>query len=140
MFSAAADPLIRTVLIVDDADTCAELLEVALVLIPGIDVACVTSGQEALKLLGASGARVCAMVTDLNMPTVDGFELIARVRNDVRFTRLPIIVVSGDVDPHTPERVKRLGVDAYFAKPYSPASVRRTLENLLDGRGSANTC
>jgi two-component system, chemotaxis family, chemotaxis protein CheY len=140
MFSAAADNLSRTVLVVDDADTCTDLLEVALVRIPGVDVACVASGQEALNLLGADRAQVCAMVTDLNMPYVDGFELIARVRNDERYSRLPIIVVSGDVDPRTPERVKLLGVDAFFAKPYSPASVRRTLENLLDGRGSANTC
>ena len=140
MVSAATDALNRTVLIVDDADTCTELLEVALVRIPGIDVACVPSGQEALELLGGFGSRVCAMVTDLNMPCVDGFELIARVRNDVRYDGLPIIVVSGDVDPRTPERVKGLGVDAFFAKPYSPASVRRTLENLLDGRGSANPC
>jgi CheY-like chemotaxis protein len=80
------------------------------------------------------------MVTDLNMPFVDGFELIARVRKDERYASLPIIVVSGDVDPRTPERVKHLGVDAFFAKPYSPAVVRRTLENLLDGRGSQNTC
>jgi CheY-like chemotaxis protein len=140
MFSAAADTLSRTVLIVDDADTCTDLLEVALIRIPGVDVACVPSGREALKLLGASGAQVCAMVTDLNMPFVDGFELIARVRKDERYARLPIIVVSGDVDPGTPDRVKLLGVNAYFAKPYSPASVRRTLENLLDGRGSENTC
>jgi CheY-like chemotaxis protein len=139
MFSAAADTFNRTVLIVDDADTCTDLLEVALICIPGIDVACVPSGREALKLLGATGPQVCAMVTDLNMPHVDGFELIARVRKDERYAGLPIIVVSGDVDPHTPERVKHLGVDAFFAKPYSPASVRRTLENLLDGRGSANS-
>jgi CheY-like chemotaxis protein len=68
------------------------------------------------------------------MPCVDGFELIAQVRSDRRYAGLPILVVSGDVDPGTPERVKRLGVDAFFAKPYSPASVRRTLENLLNGR------
>lgn len=139
MFSRAVQPSTRTVLIVDDTDSCTDLLELALVLIPGVDVASVGSGQEALTLLGSCGDRVCAMVTDLNMPIVDGFELIARVRSDRRYAALPIIVVSGDVDPRTPERVERLGVDAFFAKPYSPASVRRTLENLLDGRGSAKT-
>jgi CheY-like chemotaxis protein len=67
---------------------------------------------------------------------VDGFELIAQVRSDRRYAGLPILVVSGDVNPGTPERVKRLGVDAFFAKPYSPSSVRRTLENLLDSRNA----
>jgi CheY-like chemotaxis protein len=134
MLSTTTNPLSRTVLVAEDAETCATLLEVALVRIPGVDVACATSGQEAMQLLGAFGDRICALVTDLNMPRVDGFELIAQVRSDRRYAGLPILVVSGDVDPGTPERVKRLGVDAFFAKPYSPASVRRTLENLLNVR------
>ena len=65
------------------------------------------------------------------MPHMDGFELIERVRAGGPGTRVPIIVVSGDSDPDTPERVRRLGADAYFAKPYSPAAVRETLERLL---------
>ena len=138
MLRGAADAVNRTVLIVDDADTCTDLLEVALICIPGVDVTCVGTGEEALRRLRAIESPVCAMVTDLNMPVVDGFELIARVRSDERYSGMPIIVISGDVDPRTPDRVRRLGVDAYFAKPYSPASVRRTLENLLDGRASAN--
>ena len=138
-FNTTTDPLSRTVLIVEDIDNCATLLDVALNRIPGVDVACAASGREALQQLDVFGDRICAIVTDLNMPTdlkmpLDGFELIAQVRSDQRYAGLPIIVVSGDVDPGTPERVKRLGVDAFFAKPYSPASVRRALENLLDGR------
>jgi CheY-like chemotaxis protein len=128
MFSTTTDPVSRTVLIVEDADTCATLLEVALVRIPGVDVACAASGREALTDLN--------MPADLKKPCVDGFELIAQVRSDRRYAGLPILVVSGDVDPGTPERVKQLGVDAFFAKPYSPASVRRTLENLLNVRAA----
>ena len=139
MLSTTTNPLSRTVLVVDDADTCATLLEIALVRIPGVDVAFAASGQEAIQLLGDFGTKVCALVTDLNMPCGDGFELIAQVRSDRRYAGLPIIVVSGDIDPRTPERVKRLGVNAFFAKPYSPASVRRTLENLLNGRAKASS-
>jgi two-component system, chemotaxis family, chemotaxis protein CheY len=136
MLGTTSDPLSRTVLVVEDVDTCATLLEVALVRIPGVDVACAASGQEALQLLGDFGPQVCALVTDLNMPRVNGFELIARVRSDGRYAGLPIIVVSGDIDPRTPDRIKRLGVDAFFAKPYSPASVRQTLEKLLNVRAA----
>ncbi len=139
MLSELTDKLSRTVLVVEDADTCATLLEVAILLIPGVDVALVASGQEALRFLAAGGRRVCALVTDLNMPRGDGFELISWVRSDRRYAELPIIVVSGDTNPDTPRKVSLLGVDAYFAKPYSPASVRRTLEELLDG-GSTRSC
>ena len=71
------------------------------------------------------------MVTDLQMPSMDGFELIERVRADQKLARLPIIVVSGDTNPETPERVRRLGADSFFTKPFSPAEVRRKLEQLL---------
>src|ERR1051325_10488557 len=120
MLSTSNNKLSRTVLVVDDMDTCAVLLEMALVRIPGVHVACTASGQEALQFLDTADSPVCALVTDLNMPAGDGFELIARVRSERRFAALPIIVVSGDTDPNTPERVTRLGVDAFFAKPYSP--------------------
>jgi CheY-like chemotaxis protein len=71
-------------------------------------------------------------VLDLHMPAMDGFELIRRIRGDARYARVPIIVVSADTDPRTPERTYRLGANAYFSKPCSPASVRHKLEELLD--------
>jgi CheY-like chemotaxis protein len=79
------------------------------------------------------------LVTDLNMPRMDGFELIRRVRSHGRYGSLPVIVVSGDTDPGTPERVSRLGVDAFFSKPYSPARVREKLEHLLDAYSTPET-
>jgi len=71
------------------------------------------------------------VVTDLNMPQMDGFELIRRIREDEGIPQVPIIVVSADTDPDTPERIAQMKVDAFFAKPYSPAQVRRKLEQLL---------
>ena len=44
----------------------------------------------------------------------------------------PIIVVSADTDPNTPNRIAQLGVSAYFPKPFSPAQVRRKLEQILN--------
>ena len=123
----------RTVLIVEDMGPCATTLEIAFLAIPDIAISIASSGQEALELLrGAEGGKVCALVTDLNMSRVDGFELIEQVRADQRHGRLPVIVVSGDTDPHTPERLHRLGADAYFVKPYSPAQVRQKLEELIN--------
>ncbi len=124
----------RTVLIVEDAETCATTLEVAFLGIPGVQVIVAPSAQEALRLMHDERRSIGALVTDLNLPRMDGFELIERVRGDRRLARLPIIVVSGDTDPHTPERTLRLGADAYFGKPYSPGEVRRKLEQLLDAQ------
>jgi CheY-like chemotaxis protein len=119
----------RTVLIVEDSDTTADTLEIALLSLPDLSVTHAPSGRKAWQLF--QHESVSAIITDLHMPHMDGFELIERVRGAGKPAYVPIIVVSGDSDPDTPERVRRLGADAYFAKPYSPAAVRETLERLL---------
>ena len=124
----------RTVLIVEDSDTSADTLEIALLSLPDVSVAHAATGRKAWQLI--QNQVVAAIVTDLHMPHMDGFELIERVRAAGGAAHLPIIVISGDSDPKTPERVRRLGADAYFAKPYSPAAVRETLERLLHENSS----
>jgi two-component system, chemotaxis family, chemotaxis protein CheY len=122
----------RSVLIVDDSENAAATLEVAFLGIPGLAVITASSGAEALRILSHSEG-VGAVVTDLNMPRMDGYELIRRLRGDRRLSSVPIVVISADTDPATPQRVARLGVSAFFAKPFSPAEVRRKLEQILDG-------
>ena len=120
------------VLIVEDSENTAATLEIAVMAIPGVSVLMASSGVEALRILDGASGRVRAVVTDLNMPRMDGFELIRNIRGNSRLAATPIIVVSADTDPATPRRVAELGVNAFFPKPYSPAAVRRKLEQLLD--------
>ncbi len=128
----------RAVLIVDDSDQLTATLEVALSSLPGVIVLAARDGVEALQTL-ASRSDVQALITDLQMPRMDGFELIGHVRADGRLSRLPIIAVSGNADPRTPDRARALGADAFFGKPFSPAGLCEKLSRLLDegvGRGS----
>jgi CheY-like chemotaxis protein len=122
------------VLIVEDSENSAAMLEMAFMGIPGLSVLMAPSALDALHILRGDPVAVEVMVTDLNMPRMDGYELIRRVRADHSLSGMPIIVVSADTDPGTPARIAALGVDAFFAKPFSPALVRRKLEQLLDGR------
>jgi len=121
------------VLVVEDSESCASMLEMALEDIPGVSVRLVRSGFEALRVLTDRGPAFQTVVTDLNMPCMDGFELIRRIRGDERLSAMAIVVVSADTSPDTPARVAELGVAAYFPKPFSPAEVRRKVEQLLDG-------
>jgi len=122
----------RSVLIVEDSENSAATMEMALLGIPGVSVLLAASGLEALRIMDEAGSAVQAIVTDLNMPRMDGFELIRRIRENGRTSAVPIVVVSADTDPDTPERVAQMKVDAFFAKPFSPAQVRRKLEQLLN--------
>jgi two-component system chemotaxis response regulator CheY len=120
----------RTVLVVEDAELCRDTLEVALLKIPNLSVHSVTSAEEALQWLASKD--ICALVTDLRLPRMDGYELIETIRSEPERSSLPILVISGDSDPEVPARVAGLGADAYFSKPYSPAAVRHKLAELLD--------
>jgi len=132
----SSEPPSRTVLIVEDAEPSAATLEIALLAIPGVAVRVVSGARQAIEILENPEAQVHALVTDLHMPLMDGFELVGKVRLPGRYHSLPIVVISGDSDPRTPERVFRLGANAYFPKPFSPAQVRRKVEQLLNANDS----
>jgi len=121
----------RLILIIEDSETCAETLQIALESIPGVETRAVRSPRAAIAALQDRGNDVAAIVTDLHLPQSDGFDLIRQLRAEPRFARLPILLISGDSDPRLPARAIAQGADAFFAKPYSPSAVRRKLEQLL---------
>ena len=119
------------VLIVEDAETCASTLEIIFSSIHGLKILLASSAEQAWDLLENQHADIRAIVTDLHMPGMDGFELIDRVRANGLYAAIPILVITGSTDPHVSDRLRRRGVNAVFAKPYSPALVREKLEQLL---------
>ncbi len=127
----------RRVLIVEDSDTCAETLVIALESIPGLEVRVIHSAAAALAALRDGAGEVAAIVTDLNLDRAqdpaqaDGFDLIRQLRAEPQSAKLPVILISGDTDPRLPERALAQGADAFFPKPYSPSAVRKKLEQLL---------
>jgi CheY-like chemotaxis protein len=119
------------VLIVEDAETCASTLEIIFSSIRGLKILTASTAELAWELLETNDDGIRALVTDLHMPGMDGFELIDRVRANELHAEMPIVVITGSTDPHVSDRLRRRGVNAVFAKPYSPAAVREKLEQLL---------
>ena len=124
--------MIRKILIVEDLEICTATLEIALLKVPGLIVKSATSAEQALRLMADGDGDIAALITDIHLPKMDGFQLIERVRSQPRFDHLPILVISGDSDPNTPRRLQALGADAYYLKPYSPAEVRQKIEELIN--------
>lgn len=122
---------LTTVLIVEDAETCASTLEIIFSSIRGLRVLTADSAERAWELIESQDQDIRAIVTDIHMPGMDGFELIDRVRATKAYAGLPIVVITGSTDPHVSDRLRTRGVSAVFAKPYSPAVVRQKLEQLL---------
>ncbi len=105
----------QTVLIVEDEDN-ATPLEIALGALDGVKVVILANGREAIELLRLPSMNIAAVITDLHIPHVDGFELIKTIRADKRYSHLPVVVVSGDTHPEVPERLRTLGADAFFSE------------------------
>jgi len=122
------------ILIVDDNLPSADTMELALMDLDGFETTSALNGARAWSLIqGFEGDCLAAVVTDLHMPAMDGFELIARIRSEARYADLPILVVSATTDPGAPQRALDLGANAFLSKPWSPLKLRRRLEHLLYG-------
>ena len=104
----------RTLLFVDDSAFFRNMLTPVLKA-TGYTVIAVGSGQEALALL-KNGGRFDVLVTDLDMPGMDGFALAEAVRKDARFVDMPIIALSAYGSPESIERGRQAGFHDFVAK------------------------
>jgi two-component system, cell cycle response regulator DivK len=97
----------------------------------GFRVAEAHNGLQALER--AFDSAPDAVVTDLNIPGIDGYELTRRLKSDPRTSRVPIIAVTGYA-PFTqdPGRADRAGCDAVLPKPCSADDLQTTIRSLLD--------
>lgn len=75
------------------------------------------NGQEALDIL-VQNSDVDIIVTDINMPVMNGIEMIKHVRQDEKYAQKPIVIMSAHTETHFIESAKDLGVDNYLLKPF----------------------
>ncbi len=121
----------KTILIVEDSESCAETLSIGLESIVGFEIQVAVSGRDAMRILAESADSVAAIVTDLQMPAMSGLDLLKVVKESPALAGIPIFVISGDSDPGLPARALRCGAHCFFHKPYSPTEVRKRLEGIL---------
>lgn len=92
----------------------------------------VTSAMNALTVLGM--VKVDLMLLDLQMPEMDGFELLERLRATPAYESLPVIIITSDVKAKTLEKAVRYGIIDYIVKPFEPSLLRekaiRAVANL----------
>ena len=104
----------RSLLLVDDSAFFRNMLSPVLKA-AGYEVTAVSSAQEALTEL-KKGQRFDALVTDIDMPDMDGFALAEAVRSEQQFGEIPMIALSSHSSPESIERGRRVGFHDYVAK------------------------
>lgn len=107
-------------LVVDDSPTIRNFVTATLEA-AGYEVTTAKSGFEALKIL--PGASFHLVVTDVNMPDINGLELVRYVRNSPVHKGTPLIIISTDGRERDRERGMHLGASAYLVKPFQPEAL-----------------
>lgn len=121
---------IKTVLVVDDSITT-RTLEKNILEAAGYQVRLATDGEEALAVLATEGLPNL-IVSDINMPRLDGFDLTYRVKHDTHYADIPVILVTSLDSPADKARGIEVGADAYIVKSrFDQGSLLETIEQLI---------
>lgn len=123
----------KIILVVDDAPD-ARFLLVAVMKKMGFPTLQAENGQKAWEIL--CNAEIGLVLSDYNMPEMDGFELTRLVRKESRFNHVPILIITGDRSQESINRASKIGVDGYVTKPFSPKNLFQKISKAVEYRAS----
>lgn len=121
------------VLLVDDSQTARNHVKRVLQSLGVKNIQTANNGLEAVQIL--SDTEFDLIVTDFNMPEMDGQQLTEFVRNDMGNAYVPILMVTSESDEARLGHVQQAGVSAICDKPFEPQSIREILYRVLDEQG-----
>ena len=119
------------ILIVDDSVTIRSMVKRTIQMI-GLDVGEVyeaSNGIEALARLNEH--EVAVMLVDINMPTMNGVQLLTRMKENDKLKDIPIVIASTEGSQKRIDQLRELGVAGYVRKPFQPEQLREALIPLL---------
>ncbi len=120
------------ILVVEDSPTMRALLTASLEEISAqVKITEAANGFEALRVLPRESFDL--IVTDINMPDINGLELVSFVKKSPAYAAIPLVIVSTEGSDRDLDRGVRLGADAYVVKPFDPEDLREIVRELLDG-------
>ena len=112
----------KTILTVDDSRTMRDMLAMALN-DAGFNVVQAVDGEDGLAVLDAHSSDVDVIITDINMPKLDGFGFIEGVRKDARHRATPILVLTTESDSSKKDRARQAGATGWIVKPFNPVKL-----------------
>jgi two-component system chemotaxis response regulator CheY len=121
---------VQHILVVEDSSTMRALLTASLEEIAGeIKVTEAENGFDALRALPRDSFDL--IITDINMPDINGLELVSFVKKNEIYRSIPLIIVSTEGSERDLDRGVSLGADAYIVKPFDPEDLREIVCGLL---------
>lgn len=126
----------QKILVVDDAELNRELLHEILKDEYAVEMA--EDGAQALKKLQESGDEVGALLLDLHMPGMDGFAVIAQMKEKRWLKKIPVLVISSENTAAVENRCLELGVSDFIHRPFESSVVRNRVRNTMELFASRN--
>jgi len=117
------------ILIAEDSATTRSFLVATLEEIDDFEIVEASSGFEALKLLPRR--KFSLIITDINMPDINGLELINFVKSNLQYSSIPLIVVTTEGAERDRQKGLALGADEYLVKPINPAELQELVRKYL---------
>lgn len=117
-------------LVVEDSPTMRQLITFALKRVRGAKIVEASDGIDALKKLSA--ARFDLVLTDINMPIMDGLKLVSLIRSDENHRSMPIIIITTEGADEDRKKGLALGANAYLPKPIQTAELLKLVKELVN--------
>ncbi len=118
----------KCILVVDDSTTVRKFVSVSLSM-QGFEVVIACDGMDALEKLPER--KYDLIITDLNMPTMDGFEFIKNLKSNPDYKDLPVIILTSLSDESNKEEGAKLGVNSYVVKPFSLEKIQYEVSKYI---------
>ena len=120
---------IKTILIADDSASMRAMLVAIVETIGDFQIVEASSGFEALRLLPRD--RVDLILTDINMPDINGLELISYLRANPNYKNIPVFIISTEGSAKDIKKGRQLGADEYLIKPFPPETLQQLIIKYL---------
>jgi two-component system, chemotaxis family, chemotaxis protein CheY len=119
----------KKILIADDSPTMRSLLCATIAAIGDYEVLEAVNGFEALRILPRE--KVDMVITDINMPDINGLELVSFIRGNPQYKNLPLLIVSTEGSERDQQKGLSLGADGYLTKPFDPNELQAFIQKHL---------
>jgi len=118
----------KTILIVDDSDSLREVVGIALKN-AGYNVIEGADGQQGLNQL--DGKKIHLIISDVNMPNMNGIEMVKKVKEMAEYKFTPIIMLTTESGDDLKEQGRSAGVKAWMVKPFKPEQMLDAVSKLI---------
>lgn len=119
----------KKILVAEDSPTMRYLIVSTIAALGDFEVIEAANGFEALRALPRE--KVDLVITDINMPDINGLELVSFIKKNPNYSATPLFIISTEGSERDREKGMSLGADAYLVKPFSPEELQGLIRRYL---------